>query len=117
MQICVQIVTFHQLFAPVRHLERLVNQQRLAACADKLATKLDQRVLGEIQVIKIYVQTLPTAAEMFLGVLQQEGCFSTSPAAFDADQTVSPIDFIHKQSAHGEFHVLYQILVCLIKGV
>jgi hypothetical protein len=74
-------------------------------------------MLGEIQVVEIYVQTLPAAAEMLFGVLQQEGCFSTSTAALDADQAVSPVDFIHKQSAHGEFHVLYQILVCLIKGV
>ena len=52
-----------------------------------------------------------------LCVVEEKICFTNSAATLDGDESVMPIDFVHKHTACGNMHMFDHIIVCLVKSV
>ena len=64
----------------------------------------------EVEVIHIYIQTLPVAwVEVFLGILKQKSGLSNPSRTANAYHTVVPVYLIHKGAVDRCIGVLYEI--------
>ncbi|KXT39185.1 hypothetical protein HMPREF2534_01962 [Bacteroides thetaiotaomicron] len=95
--------------------EHLVDQQYFSATFLKLVGEVNKAVTGEIKVVHIDEQTGTVGAEFLFGVLQEESGFSYATCPFDTNQTVTPVDLVHKIAANGGIGVLNEVGVCAIE--
>ena len=114
-QVGVTLVARAQVVAPVRELEYLVDEKHLSSALYEFAGKVHQTVLREIKVIHVHEQAGAVITELFLGVLQKERSFPYSSCAFDADEAVAPVDFVHQVTPHGGIGMFDQIIMCSVE--
>ena len=81
--------------------EHLVDQQYFSATFLKLVGEVNKAVTGEIKVVHIDEQTGMVGSEFLFGVLDKESCFSYATFPFDTNQTVTPVNLVHKIAANG----------------
>ena len=110
LQLGIFVVAFTQLPAPVGLLKHLVDEQHLPPLPDKLTGKVGDAASLEIEVVHVDIQTsVVVAAEMFLGVLQQESRLSHATCALNANEPVGPVYLVHEDAANWGVGVLHQV--------
>ena len=101
-----------EVVAPIGVLEHLVDEQYLSSCLHELLGKLEERFPLEIEVVHVDVETPAVLrAEVLFGILEQEGCSAYAATAFDADESLVPVNFIHEGTSDGGLRALHQILM------
>lgn len=107
------IVAFAQFGTPVGLFEHLVDEQHLAPCLVKFGGEFGDAFALEIEVVHVDIKAFPFLyPEVFFGVLQQEGRFSHTACTFDTDETVVPVNLVHKGATDRGVGVLHQIGMC-----
>jgi hypothetical protein len=119
MQTRILIVAMSEVLRPIRAFEDLVNEQGMTTCLYKLTRKLQEGVLGKIEIVEIDIERALTKLWVlltkFLRIIEQEVGLTYSTATLDSNQSVVPIDLIHQYTTDGNMHVLHQVIVCLVK--
>ena len=55
---------------------------------------------GKVQIIEIHIQAASVGwLKMIFSILEEEGSLTYTPTAFDANQTVRPVNFINQKSS------------------
>ena len=132
LQIREAVVATAQFARPVGVLEHLVEQQHTATAPVKLAGKLHEGVLGEIEIVEIDVEatalrlrtatlaTLCILGQLFLtqllGMPKQEIGFPHSATSLDSNEAIAPVDVIHHLTMHRHLRPLDEVVVNLKKG-
>jgi hypothetical protein len=111
MQVGTGIIDVVQVFGPVRVLENLVDEQRLAASLTKFLGEIDDVVLCEVKMVQVDVQTGTIGAEFLPGIFEQEGGLAHAATALDAYESVVPVDFIHQLPPNMRVNMFHQIFV------
>ena len=84
----------------------------------ELSGKVGNTVTLEIEVVHVDIQTLAVVdIKLLLGVLQQEGGFSNASGAFNTNQTVVPVDLVHKGSTNWCIDMLHKVSMCPEKSL
>lgn len=118
MEIGIGIVSVCQLFGPKRILEHLVDEQTAAAHAVELIDEIDKFLVGKIEVVEVDVETgAVVGAKLLLGILQEKRRLAHTPAPFDTDETVRPVDFLHKPPLHERVYMLDEVFVGFKKSL
>ena len=78
-------------------------------------------MFGEVEIVEVDIEGMFAGiridAALLLEIIEQEIGLADSSSAFDGNQSVVPIDFVHQHSSRGHLHVLYEIIMCLVKCV
>ena len=110
LQLGIFVVALAQLPAPVGLLEHLVDEQHLATLPYKLTGKVGDASPLKIEVVHVDIEaSVVVAAEMLLGVLQQECRLSHATCALDANEAVVPVNLVHEDASDWGVGVIHQI--------
>jgi hypothetical protein len=72
----------------------------------------------EVEVVHVDIQTLAIVdIKMLFGVLQQEGGFSDTSGAFDANQSVAPVNLVHEGATNWCIDMLHKVSMCPEKSL
>ena len=78
----------------------------------ELSCKVGNAVALKIEVVHVDIQTLAVIdIKLLLGILEQEGGLSDTSRTLDADETVAPVDLIHKGATDWCVGMLHEISV------
>ena len=81
---------------PVWLFEHLVDQQCLSAIVIEFPGKRRNSDVLNVEIVRVDVQTgIVCDVEMLFGDLKQECGFANTSGTFDANHTLTPIDFVH----------------------
>ena len=107
MQTGKAVVTFAQFFLPAVLLEYLVNDEYLASTFHKFLGEVHDAAPLEIETVHVNVEAAPHVnIEILLGILEKKGCFAYTTWSFDANQPVTPVDFVHQGTRHCSVRML-----------
>ena len=109
------VVALAQLVVPPRVLEHLVDEQHPSPAPLEGIGKLHDAVSREVEVVHVDEQARAVCAELFFGILQQEGRLAHATRAFDADEAVAPVYLVHQVAADGSIGVFHQVGVSAVK--
>jgi hypothetical protein len=72
----------------------------------------------KVEIVHVDIQTLTVVnIKLLSGVLQQEGGFSNTSGALDANQPVVPVDLVHKGSTNWCIDMLHKVPMCPEKSL
>ena len=111
------LVAGAQVAYPIGQFIDLVNEQYLSSVAVEFTRKLTETLTLEVKVVHVDVQALTVNdTEVLTRVLQKECGLTHTARSPDADQSVIPVDLIHKGPPDRSLSMLHEVGVCLEKG-
>ena len=112
------IIAFAEFGTPIRLFKHLVDQQHPASIFDKIPSKIGNAAPLEIEIIHIHIEALAIiGSEPFFGILQDKSGLPNATRAFNTDQPIIPIDFIHQLSPDRCTGVINQVRVCAKESI
>ena len=79
----------------------------------ELSSKISYTMTLKIEIVHVDIQTLTVVdIKLLLGVLKQEGGLSNAPGTLDANQSVTPVNLVHKGSTNWCIGMFHEISVC-----